>query len=281
MHLIKKVTSGLIALLFLFLTKESDAQYNEMGVMVGASNYKGELSPHLFNKDFLNFAFGGFYRHNWNRHWSYELELNYGKISGDDAKAETGFERNRNLSFYSTILEFSPLIEFNFFPYETGNSEFPFTPYLFTGLTVFKFNPKAELNGTVYELQPLSTEGEDPYGRIVMAIPIGGGIKVSLGAVGIGLEVGARRTYTDYLDDVSTVYPDPAKLLATNGPVAVQLSDRSLIPVDASVPIPYVAGKQRGTPQDNDWYIFAGLTVYVRVTSLFKDSCKPFKLRRY
>jgi hypothetical protein len=263
---------------FFYLANHSSAQYNEMGVMAGVSNYKGELSPHLFNKDFLHFAAGVFYRHNWNRHWSYKFELNYGNVSGDDAKAQTAYERNRNLSFYSEILEFSPLIEFNFFPYETANSQFPFSPYLFTGLTVFQFNPKATLNGTEYELQPLSTEAQDPYGRIVIALPIGGGLKISLGPVGLGIEVGARRTYTDYLDDVSTVYPDPAKL---NGPVAVQLSDRSIVPTDPATSLPHVAGKQRGNPQDNDWYLFAGITFYVRMTSPMKDSCKPFKLRRY
>ncbi len=273
----------LFLLLFSFFTVSTSAfaQYNEIGIMVGVSNYKGELSPHLFNKDFLNFALGGFYRHNWNRHWSYKLEVNYGKVSGDDAKALTAYERNRNLSFYSDLLEISPLIEFNFFPYETGNSEFPFSPYLFTGLTVFKFNPKTVLNGQEIELQPLGTEAQDPYGRVVIALPIGGGLKISLGAIGVGIEVGARRTYTDYLDDVSTVYPDPAKLLATNGALAVQLSDRSLIPTDPANSIPYVAGKQRGNPQDNDWYLFAGITIYARITSPQKDSCKPFKFRRY
>ncbi len=272
--------------LFFCLTMNSSAQYNETGILVGVSNYKGELSPHLFNTDFLHFAVGGLYRHNWNRHWSYKLEVNYGRISGDDAKATTGYEKNRNLSFYSDILEVSPQIEFNFFPYETGNSEFPFTPYLFTGLAVFHFNPKAELNGTVYELQPLGTEGQglggaDPYTRTVFALPFGGGIKVSLGTIGFGIEVGARRTYTDYLDDVSTTYPDPLKLLAARGPAAVALSDRSLFLSDTSITFPNHIGKQRGNSRDPDWYMFTSLTIYVRLNSPGKDSCSPFKRRRY
>jgi hypothetical protein len=252
--------------------------------MLGVSNYKGELSPHLFNTDFVHFAAGGFYRHNWNRHWSYKLEFNYGRISGDDAKATTGFEKNRNLSFYSDILEISPQIEFNFFPYETGNSEFPFTPYMFTGISVFRFNPKAELNGNVYELQPLGTEGQDGtelYNRVVVAIPFGGGLKVSLGTFGFGIEVGARRTYTDYLDDVSTTYPNFSELLATRGAVAVALSDRSLFLNDPSVVFPNHTGKQRGNSQDPDWYLFAGVTIYIRLNSPGKDSCSPFKRRRY
>jgi hypothetical protein len=124
---------------------KADAQYNEVGFMVGASNYKGELSRHLFNTDFLHPAIGIFYRHNIDRHWSWKVEMNYGRISGDDAKAKTPFELDRNLSFYSNILEVSPLIDFNFFPFETGRNDYAFTPYLFTGLSILHFNPKAKL----------------------------------------------------------------------------------------------------------------------------------------
>lgn len=281
----KKVLLGVCS--FLFLAMNVTGQYNEFGIMVGASNYKGELSPHLFNTDFLHPAAGIFYRHNWNRHWSYQLEINYGKVSGDDALAKTAFERNRNLSFYSDILEISPLIGFNFFPYENGNIEYPFTPYLFTGLSVFHFNPKTDVNGQSIDLQPLGTEGQELngtslYNRIVIALPIGGGLKINLGNVGIGLEVGARRTYTDYLDDVSTTYPDLAVLSAARGQLAVILSDRSIVMSDlTNAPVPNVAGKQRGNSMDNDWYAFAGLTIYFRINSPGRDSCSPFKKRNY
>ncbi len=286
MQMLKRKKPLLIICCFFFVAMRSTAQYNEVGILLGASNYKGELSPHLFNTDFLHFAAGGFYRHNWNRHWSYHFELNYGRISGDDALATTGFERNRNLSFYTDILELSPLIEFNFFPYETGNSEFPFTPYLFTGLSVFHFNPKAELNGVAVDLQPLGTEGQglngtSLYNRITFALPFGGGIKINLGNFGLGVEVGARRTYTDYLDDVSTTYPDPLKLMAARGPVAVALSDRSILKGDTSTNFPSITGKQRGFSKDNDWYVFAGVTIYIRINSPGRDSCSPFKKRNY
>lgn len=287
MKLLKYKKLLLLPGLYLSMLTHSSAQYNEVGILIGASNYKGELSPHLFNTDFLHFAIGAFYRHNWNRHWSYKLELNYGRVSGDDAKSSTGYERNRNLSFYSDIFEISPQIEFNFFPYETGNSQFPFTPYLFTGFSAFHFNPKAELNGKVYDLQPLGTEGQglggpaELYNRTVFALPFGGGLKISAGNVGFGIEVGARRTYTDYLDDVSTVYPDFLKLLAARGAAAVALSDRSVFINDPTVTFPNHAGKQRGNSQDPDWYMFAGISIYFRLNSPGKDSCSPFKRRRY
>lgn len=275
-----------LILLCLLATTETRAQYNEMGIMLGASNYKGELSRNLFNDKFIHPAIGIFYRHNFDRRRSWKIELNYGKISGDDAKADSPFELDRNLSFYSSILEISPQFEFNFLPFETGRYDYPFTPYLFTGIAFFRFNPKAKIGDNSYALQPLGTEGQGsnglkPYKRFQVAIPIGGGIKISAGSIGIGIEVGARRTYTDYLDDVSTVYPDMAVLLADKGPVAVALSDRSFSRLDTSAAVPLAFKKQRGNSTDKDWYLFAGVTVFWRLSSVLKEICKPFEFRRY
>ncbi len=270
----------------LLSTYKVEAQYNEVGVIFGASNYKGELSRHMINSDFLHPAFGLFYRHNWNRRLSWKIELNYGRISGDDAKAKTPFEIDRNLSFYSDIIEVSPQIEFNFLPFETGRADYPFSPYLFTGLSVFYFNPKAKFGNDVFDLQPLGTEGQNingnnRYKRVQIAIPIGGGIKISVGKIGIGIEVGARRTYSDYLDDVSTLYPDMAALLAANGSNAVALSDRSFSRLDTSADVTNAFNKQRGNSTDKDWYLFAGITVFWRLSSTLKEICEPFKRRRY
>ncbi|CAN5417106.1 hypothetical protein BH11BAC1_BH11BAC1_07470 [soil metagenome] len=269
--------------IFLFSAQENFAQYNEVGLQLGVSRYKGELSPHSFDTKFIHFAGGIFFRHNWNRHWSWITELNFGKVSGDDARLKTSFEQNRNLNFYSTIWDLTPGIEFNFFPYETGNSSYPFTPYIFTGFSVFKFNPKS----AGVELQPLSTEGQglpgrpNPYRRISFAIPIGGGIKISLGqSVGIGLQVSARRTFTDYIDDVSTTYPDLNQLQASKGTDAVYYSDPGAFS-DSIPDYPVYEGKERGTPSDKDWYLFGTFTLWVRMTSFQREHCKPFKRRRY
>lgn len=276
-------------ILFIFIgllvctSKFTFAQYNEFGVQLGVSRYKGELSPHSFDTKFIHFAGGIFFRHNWNRHWSWKAEFNFGKVSGDDSRLKTAFEKNRNLNFTSTVLDFTPAIEFNFFPYETGSSYYPFSPYIFTGFSVFKFNPKS----AGVELQPLGTEGQglpgrpEPYRRFSFAIPIGGGIKVSVGqSVGIGVQVSARRTFTDYLDDVSTTYPDLDQLQAARGGDAAYFSDPGQF--SDSVPdYPVYEGKQRGTVSNKDWYLFATFTLWVRTTSFQRDHCKPFKRRRY
>ena len=273
-----------ILLLAASLPFEAKSQYSEAGIFLGLTSYKGELSHSLFSTNFMHPGVGIFYRHNWNRHWSYRLGAGIGKVSGDDAESNSPYEVNRNLSFYSTIWEVYGKFEFNFFPYETGQDGFRFTPYIHTGLALFHFNPKAELNGEEYELQPLATEGQDldgsdSYGRLKMSLPIGGGLKFSFGSFGVSLEFTARRAYTDYLDDVSTVYPDLVQLASAHGPEAAALSDRTLVPPDPSATI--YPGKQRGNPEDPDWYLFSGITIYVRLNSLVKDSCLPFKSRRY
>ena len=117
--------------------------------------------------------------------------------------------------------------------------------------------------------------------RVQIALPIGGGIKISAGNIGIGIEVGARRTYSDYLDDVSTLYPDMAAVLTLHGPAAVALSDRSISRLDTTLTIPNAFMKQRGNSTDKDWYMFAGITVFWRLTSVLRDICQPFKRRRY
>jgi hypothetical protein len=269
--------------LFFLKGRETRAQYNDLGVQFGVSRYKGELSQHTFDFKFIHLAGGVFFRHNWNRHWSWFAELNFGKVSGDDALSKSDFEQNRNLSFSSSIIDFTPGVEFNFLPFETGNYAYPFTPYIFTGLSIFKFNPKSE----GVELQPLGTEGQGlpgrpkPYNRVSIAIPIGGGIKVSISQnVGFGIQVSAHRAYSDYIDDVSTTYPDLNQLRASHGADAVYFSDPGYY--NDSIPdYPVFEGKQRGTPTDKDWYMFGTFQLWVRLTSFQKDHCKPFKRRRY
>jgi hypothetical protein len=262
------------------------AQYQELGIELGVSRYKGELSPHLIDTKFLHFAGGIFYRHNWTRHWGYRAEINYGKISGDDKQLQNEFEKIRNLNFYSTIWDGTFVFEFNFFPYENGHPDYPFTPYIFSGLSIFHFNPKSDWNGQTYELQPLGTEGQgldgnpDFYHRVVMALPIGGGIKFNVGAIGFALQVSARRTYTTYLDDVSGTYPNMTHLLAARGPAAVHFSDPSVYGDTIAKFYPTLTSKQRGNGT-NDWYVFGTINISVRLNSFIKEFCKPFKRRRY
>ncbi|MBK8112273.1 MAG: hypothetical protein IPK46_19110, partial [Saprospiraceae bacterium] len=109
------------------------------------------------------------------------------------------------------------------------------------------------MNGTWHALRPLGTEGQDlgaEYGRISGGFTIGGGFKWDLNRdISFNVEFSTRRLFTDYIDDVSTVYADNATILNRRGDIAAQLADRSLIEGIG------VAGRQRGNSKDNDQYL--------------------------
>ncbi|MFM7902216.1 MAG: DUF6089 family protein, partial [Bacteroidota bacterium] len=104
-------------------------------------------------------------------------------------------------------------------------------------------------------------------------IPFGGGMKFKISRrFGVTVEAGARRTYTDYLDDVSTTYADKSVLFASNGDLSAVLSDRSLDgqTVDNT-------NRQRGNASDNDWYMFTGISLNYTLSKKYSDNCKPFR----
>lgn len=259
---VKKITTGLIALLFpLFIWSQKGW---EAGFWLGASHYFGDLNTN-YNVSRPGIAGGIMARYNINERLSFKFSGNYGSVSADDADSDNAFERARNLSFESVLLDGTAQFEFNFLPYTHGSKDEFFTPYLFAGLTALYFNPKAELDGEIYELRELGTEGQfkgEEYYTVQGGIAYGGGIKLDLSYEwSINVEIGARYLFTDYLDDVSTVYPDKEDLLRLRGPEAVALSDRSAENSEIDLGQIGKPGTQRGNSNNNDSYIMLGVGI--------------------
>lgn len=235
----------------------SSSQHFELGAMGGISTYTGDLSPKNNPIGKINPMGGIFARYNFNDFVTMRFGGNFGIISADDAVSD----RVRNLSFKSNIIEGHLVGEFNILGYQPYALSRPFSPYVFAGVAFFNFNPKAELDGVWYELQPLGTEGQglaaypdrQPYNLTQLSIPLGLGVKYALSDTwNIGVEVGARKTFTDYLDDVSTTYVEES-LLVEKSPIAAALANRT------GEPIP--AGRGRGNADAPDWYFFTGITI--------------------
>jgi hypothetical protein len=275
--LTSKIVMRLLFFSSLLFANKTFAQKSEVGLMLGGSVYSGDLSPALVNFQFIRPAAGIFYRYNYTTHWAAKAAIFAGTITANDAASSDPFQQNRNLSFTSRIFELTGNIEFNFLEYATGDSKRPFTPYIFTGLSVFDFNPKADFNGELVELKPLGTEGQNlanppvkPYSLVQLAIPLGLGIKWNLGQrFCLGFEIGSRKTFTRYLDDVGGNYPDKKHLLAESGPLAALLSDRSL---NKSLE----SGRQRNSSTATDWYTFGGITFSMAIGQTKKVTCDPF-----
>ncbi len=260
------------------------AQSSELGLLLGVASYKGEINTHLFNPDAFNPAAGLYYKRCLNSFWSFRLGVTYGRISGSDARQDEGFNQYRNLSFRSDVWDASALFEFNFFPFQTAaEHSSKVAPYLVAGITFFHHNPQGFINGSWHDLQPLGTEGQGSgmpntgsrYKRVQFAFPMGGGIKFKLSnRFSLSVEAVARKTFTDYLDDVSTVYPDNANLAASNGALAAALSDRTIF---AGTGIN--TNHQRGNASDKDWYMMGGVTINWTISKKYSDKCKPFRTK--
>ena len=84
---------------------------------------------------------------------------------------------------------------------------------------------------------------------------------------GIGLEYGIRKTFTDYIDDVSGTYYDNAKLLQNYGPISAGMADPSLGYIKgATSPNGDGSGAQRGETKYKDSYVFIDFSVNYKFT---------------
>jgi hypothetical protein len=248
----------------LFAQQQNHRSRSELGVLVGGANYLGDLNS---SNPFYNIqpSLGIIYRYNVHSRLCWRGSLLYGSIGASDADASQLLFKNRNLSFQSTIYEIGGGLEFSYLPFQLGHDKYKGTAYLLTGISLFFMNPTTVYNGETLELQPLGTEGqgsslnsESRYNLTQISVPLGVGVKFAIGRrSSIGLEYGIRKTFTDYLDDVgSNVYADASVLGEENGPLAADLSNRS---VDGSR-----FGK-RGTDSSKDWYSFFGVTLTMRL----------------
>lgn len=254
--------AGLLYFILLIMVVPLKAQRGwEAGPWGGTSFYFGDLNTN-FDLSKPGWFVGSMFRYNFNERIAMRLAANGGFIHADDANSRNPFERARNLSFQSNLLEGSAAFEFNFLPYIHGSKDNFFTPYLLLGFNILHFNPKAEYNGSLVELRPLGTEGQfkgEEYYTVTSGFLYGMGIKFDLSyRWSVNVELSGRNLRTDYLDDVSTVYAEKDDLLRDRGALAVAMSDRSISIDGVEGPIGS-PGRQRGNASNKDSYVFLGI----------------------
>ena len=284
--------------LALVATPEADAQqfskrkqYNSVGFSLNAMNYFGDVVPVT---NFTSLRFGAtrvgagvsitrrFYPR-----LSGRFGLSYGRISGDDSKAadpndpDARFRYNRNMSFRNDILEASAVAVFDLIENRNNYLKRPdFVPYVFAGVAGFYHNPKGLVGdnapssltkGSYVALADLKTEGQaTAYGQTQFAIPFGGGIRYRINRnFDASLEIGWRKTFTDYIDDVGGKYADVKTLTPGsqryfgNGITRSQTGDFANFTNPSS---------QRGDKGNKtDWYIVTGVTLNYILTPRIKN----------
>ena len=274
---------NLILLLTFIISLTSISQVNEFGFFSGAGYYIGDLNKSHFSQQDL--CFGLVYKTDFpNERVSLRFHLMYNKLKASDIKSGIESQIYRNLEFKSDVIEFGPIIEIDFFNFHPGQNhtdqpDFG-SPYFFAGINYMRMNPKGKSGEEWVELQPLGTEGQgtilkdingtvEKYSRNQIVIPFGLGLKMNISHhLSFSLEYGMRKTFTDYFDDVSGIYPDLELLAAVNSEAA-QMSDKSGFPLglnDSSY------GLQRGDASNKDWYAVSGI---ILTYEFFKDVVCP------
>ncbi|MEO1258477.1 MAG: DUF6089 family protein [Bacteroidota bacterium] len=246
----------------------------EAGGWLGVTNYFGDLNTNMrLNR--INLAGGVGFRYNFNERIAVKLGANMGTVEAYDSDSPNIFERARNLHFKSQVADAGLALEFNFLPYNHGSDDEFWTPYLFLGLGVNYFNPQAELDGEWYDLRPLGTEGQfkgEEYYTVTGGWIYGAGFKIDLSYEwSLNIELSARRLFSDYLDDVSGVYPDADNVEDLRGEFATRFIDRSS-ELYATNPDFFTRnglefpigeeGRQRGNASDKDTYAYFGIGIY-------------------
>jgi hypothetical protein len=266
---------------FLLLIVQLSGQRGlEIGPWIGGSQYYGDLQTDLSLSD-PGLAGGLNVRYNFDERICLKGSLNYARVSANDNDSPNSFERQRNLSFFSNIYDASLQAEFNFLPYVHGSKDEWFTPYLFAGVSMFAFSPKTELNDITYNLRDFGTEGQaigNEYSRFSRAVNFGIGFKWDVNFDwSINIEARMHHSQTDYLDDVSNVFPDLDALAASRGVTAVSLSDRSIVSGIGE------RGRQRGNNQNKDSFVVFGVSFmkYFGSVACPKVSGRRKKVRKH
>ena len=231
-------------------------------VVAGISQYNGDLTQQAVSLKRIKPALGFNVRYNSGDLLDIKVGLLFARVGADDKDNNRKDYQARNLSFTTNIQELNVCAEFNLVDPEVYLQ----IPYVFAGIGVFHFNPFTYDNeGNKTYLHPLSTEGQGlpeypsrkPYSLYQFCIPFGAGFKIKTTEKWqLSYEFGYRYLITDYLDDVSKTYADPAAFPPNpdgSPSIAFLLQDRSY---ETGTPIG-VKGQQRGYSQNKDQFTTA------------------------
>lgn len=205
-----------LASVLLLSNMELFAQRSEIGFGIGTLNYTGDL-VRTYDFAFSKPAITAFYRSNISKIVSFRAGFIAGKIGASDKKPIDAFAANRNYSFDLTMIEASTVMEYHFLDWRDEKYFVRFTPYVFAGFALFGISGN--------ENKP------EEYSNVQAAIPFGVGMKYIVNPkYYLSLEFGMRKTFFDYLDNISE---DPTGR----------------------------KNYQYGNPNDNDNYFFLGVTL--------------------
>jgi len=263
---------------------------------LGATNFLGDLGGRNqqgtdFIMDFeykaTRYAASLGYRYQLGKDWYVKGNLVYALVSGNDNLTQEPARARRKLKFKSNVVELSAQLEYMLIKQKSGHlyrlrgvrgkKWFRFEVYLLGGIGGIWYDPQSERNGKWFRLNPLNTEGQGlpggpkDYSGFTAVIPYGIGIRRNLsggarsrhfGSWSLSLELTMRKTFSDYIDDVSTdYYADgdklPSAIKDAYGEDAYYFHDPSGEMQNGQFGVP----QQRGDVTDKDAYMLGIISI--------------------
>ncbi len=272
----------------------------ELVLNVGTTGFLGELGGRdIIGKDYsmadldlksTTFNLGFSYRYRFKPYFATSTIVSVGMIKGDDKLTLEEARNARNLNFKSIVVSVYQRIEMMLYFKESFGHKYNFKGlkgkknnneqiYLFSGIGVTYFNPKGNYYGQWLPLRPLRTEGQGFPGRpkeylpVTLVIPSGIGMRYGLSRMWrLGIELTYFKTFTDYMDDVSTTGFDTDLLLEKYGPESAYLSN----PAETEQYKAWFAnGQQRGDSKQKDAYLYANLIVVRNISYKVSSPRRP------
>ena len=215
-----------IVLILLFVVAHASAQTYEVGMFLGGANNIGDVGRTNYILP-SGLAVGGLFKWNKSKRYAWRGSIIRGQFTADDTKSGMGSRQERGFVVDNSILEISGGLEFNFVEYNLHRLGPAFTPYLYTGITYFRYDYN------YFDAGQLVNTGQTD-GSFSVPMTLGAKLRISQYLI-LGAEIGARYTFTDNLDANNPV----------NLPEAQQID-----------PPP-----EFGNILSDDWYVFSGLTL--------------------
>jgi hypothetical protein len=294
----QRVILLLLALAFIPLVSHAQKwkrQRKEYSFGIGVTNFLGDLGGrNQVGSNFVQdldvkatrYAIGLGYRYQIERDFYLKGDLNYVQVSGSDALTLEPSRSARNLNFKSNMIELVGVVEYKFIRQKSGHIYklkgvkgkrwFKFEVYALVGIGALWYSSKGQKDGKWYGLAALNTEGQGlpngikDYSQFTAVIPYGIGFRRSLGggarsrsfgSWSISLELTMRKTFSDYIDDVSNTYYDSEGVGFNNAPDASAEMLYFADPSDTYNNGGYSEPQQRGNVRDKDAYMLGIIAV--------------------
>ncbi|MBK9284795.1 MAG: hypothetical protein IPM51_10850 [Sphingobacteriaceae bacterium] len=260
----------LLILLFFFTALSGiQAQWLwDYGFRLGASNYLGDIGgKELTRRDFVadmklaktRWDAGAFVRYKWRPQIMFKLAFDWIRIEGDDKLSSNPGRHYRNMNFKNDLLGPEATIEWVFYEdpdlgntYRYRNS---FKAYIFSGAGGVLSSPKTIYKGEYVKLKNFDIEGYN-YKSFQFVIPMGVGFYFTIDKKHrIGFEMNYRKTFTDYLDDISGDYPDQEQIGDPNLTIRALAFDQAKIDENPGAYYSHTYGQKRGDPTHKDAYM--------------------------